>query len=515
MKDTEKTRRIFMWYKVKELSEKGLNKSQIAQELSIDRKTIRKMLSLSFDEYLGQQKDTRSKLLDPYEPFIFNLLDNFPYMSSSVVEDRLKEHDPALLQVSSKTVYNYVMLVRNRYGIEKVGGDSLRMMKKWADTPYGEWGQVDFGTMLLDTTNGKRQRVHFFVIVLGRSRQKFVFFQNIPFTSRSAVYAHQLSFEYFQGSPAKLLYDQDRVFTKGEKFGDIVLTHEFGRYCEQEVFSPIFCKKADPQTKGKVENVVKYVKHNFLCARSYNTVEQLNREVLGWLERTGNGKVSAGTNLIPNQEWITEKEYLMTPKITPRLPEPEYREYLVRRDHTIKYKGNYYSLPRGTYNKVETHVRVYELSGKLQITTQSGGLLADHVIPTSKGGYVSCSEHWKIPDLSSSELFEQVFQGLGATEEANIWMQILAKKERYLKDNLVAIKHCIDKYDIGIIQRTLEKCIEINVHSAGPFIDIAKTLFSSTPAQIVAAKTSIATLRKIATEPQIRDINSYQNIMSW
>ncbi|MEI7943001.1 MAG: hypothetical protein WCH76_07575, partial [Candidatus Riflemargulisbacteria bacterium] len=316
-------------------------------------------------------------------------------------------------------------------------------------------------------------------------------------------------------SPAKLLYDQDRVFTKGEKFGDIVLTQEFGRYCEQEVFTPIFCKKADPQTKGKVENVVKYVKHNFLCARSYDTIEQLNREVLGWLERTGNGKVSSGTNLIPHQEWITEREYLMTPKITTRLPEPEYREYLVRRDHTIKYKGNYYSLPRGTYNKVETHVRVYELSDKLQITTQSGGLLADHVIPTSKGGYISCSEHWKIPDLSSSELFEQVFQGLGATEEANIWMQILAKKGRYLKDNLVAIKHCIDKYDIGIIQRTLEKCIEINVHSAGPFIDIAKTLFSSTPAQIVAAKTSIATLRKIATEPQIRDINSYQNIMSW
>jgi hypothetical protein len=94
-------------------------------------------------------------------------------------------------------------------------------------------------------------------------------------------------------------------------------------------------------------------------------------------------------------------------------------------------------------------------------------------------------------------------------------MQTLAEKRRYLKDNLVAIKHCIDKYDTDILKRTLEKCIEMDVHNAGSFIDIAKALFSSTPTQIVAPKTSMATLRKIAQEPQIRDINSYQNIMSW
>ena len=35
MKDQQKSRRIIMWNKVKELSEIGLNKSQIAMELSI------------------------------------------------------------------------------------------------------------------------------------------------------------------------------------------------------------------------------------------------------------------------------------------------------------------------------------------------------------------------------------------------------------------------------------------------------------------------------------------------
>ena len=36
----DKKQKLFMWYKVKELWEEGLNKSQISRELGIDRGTI-------------------------------------------------------------------------------------------------------------------------------------------------------------------------------------------------------------------------------------------------------------------------------------------------------------------------------------------------------------------------------------------------------------------------------------------------------------------------------------------
>ena len=505
-----------MWNKVKELSEIGLNKSQIAKELSIDRKTVKKMLKMSLDDYLKLLPEERSKKLDPYESFIYDLLDEFPFLSSSAVEDKLKEHHPDLLDVSSKTVYNYVMQVRAKYNIDKVNDRQLRMMRKWADTPYGEWGQVDFGTILLSTDSGKNHRVHFFVIVLGRSRQKYVYFQSSPFTSKTAIYAHQLGFEYLHGAPQKLLYDQDRVFTKGENFGDIVLTQEFGRYTSDEVFTPVFCRKADPQTKGKVENVVKYIKQNFLVARKYHSDEQLNREVMAWLARTGNGKMNNGTQLVPNDEWMKEREYMLSPRMSPVKPEPEYREYNVRRDHTIRYKGNYYSLPRGSYQGDGTVVRLYVQEDKLVITDSFGDKLAEHLIPQTKGGYVSSVNHWKIPDISSSELYEQVLIGLGDTVEANTWVQILSdKKRRYLKDNLVSLKHSIGRYDKEILKSTLDICIDKGIYNAADFADIAKTLQSQTTAKIAPGKTSMTTLRKIAMEPQTRDINSYQSIMSW
>lgn len=505
-----------MWNKVKELSEKGLNKSQIANELSMDRKTVNKMLRMSLDHYLEHLSEDRAKKLDPYESFIYGLLDEYPFLSSAIIEDRLKEHHLDLFDVSSKTVYNYVMHVRAKYNIDKVSDRHLRMMRKWADTPYGEWGQVDFGTMLLITDSGKNHRVHFFVMVLGRSRQKYVYFQSTPFTSKTAIYAHQLSFEYFQGSPQKLLYDQDRVFTKGENFGDIVLTQEFGRYTGDEVFTPIFCRKADPQTKGKVENVVKYIKQNFLTARKYHADDQLNREVLDWLARTGNGTMNKGTQLVPIDEWIKEREYLLSPRMNPVKPEPEYREYNVRRDHTIRYKGNYYSLPRGSYQGDGTVVRLYVNDEKLVITNSSGDNLAEHLMPQTKGGYISCVDHWKIPDISSSELYKQVIQGLGDTDAANTWIQSLSdKKRRYLKDNLVSLKHSVGKYDNEILKKTLDICIDKSIYNAADFADIAKTLQGQMVVKIAPAKTSMTTLRKIAMEPQTRDINSYQSIMSW
>ncbi len=51
----------------------------------------------------------------------------------------------------------------------------------------------------------------------------------------------------------------------------------------------IFGRARDPESKGKVENRVRYVTHNFLLDCQYSTLEILNEEALAWLERTGKG----------------------------------------------------------------------------------------------------------------------------------------------------------------------------------------------------------------------------------
>jgi len=70
-----------------------------------------------------------------------------------------------------------------------------------------------------------------------------------------------------------------------------MLTEIFGNYYRYAGFSIRLCRGHDPESKGKIEAVVKYVRNNYLKCRTYFGVSRLNSEGLAWLERTGNGRI--------------------------------------------------------------------------------------------------------------------------------------------------------------------------------------------------------------------------------
>lgn len=48
-----------MWYKVRELCSKGLNKTQIGRCLGVDRSTVRRYLAISREEFIRKQNSHR------------------------------------------------------------------------------------------------------------------------------------------------------------------------------------------------------------------------------------------------------------------------------------------------------------------------------------------------------------------------------------------------------------------------------------------------------------------------
>lgn len=175
-----------------------------------------------------------------------------------------------------------------------------------------------------------------------------MFFSTTPFTSHTAIEAHENAFTFIDGIPATLVYDQDRVFMVDENKGDLILTDAFKNYSRDRGFKLHFCRKADPQSKGKVENVVEYVKQSFLYNRAFVDIEVLNAEAISWLQRTANALAHAFTRKPPIAEWEMEKLLLRPyhPVVIQRAPA---LEYAVRKDNSFSYKGNFYSLPSGTY----------------------------------------------------------------------------------------------------------------------------------------------------------------------
>ncbi len=59
------------------------------------------------------------------------------------------------------------------------------------------------------------------------------------------------------------------------------------------------CRKADPESKGKIENLVGFVKKNFLQVRICDTLEDASCGLASWLSRRANGRISSATGMIP------------------------------------------------------------------------------------------------------------------------------------------------------------------------------------------------------------------------
>jgi hypothetical protein len=77
---TNKQKQLQMWYKVQELTEKGLNKSQIREATGLDRATIRKYQQIdetSFHSMLSDKRMLPKKLQD-YRDYIKSILQENP-----------------------------------------------------------------------------------------------------------------------------------------------------------------------------------------------------------------------------------------------------------------------------------------------------------------------------------------------------------------------------------------------------------------------------------------------------
>ncbi|MHC5309982.1 hypothetical protein ACYSNM_07890 [Myroides sp. LJL116] len=154
-----------------------------------------------------------------------------------------------------------------------------------------------------------------------------------------------------------------------------------------------FCRKADPESKGKIENVVKYVKQNFLYNRMFTTLNDLNKAALLWLERTANANEHGTTKKSPQDEFVIEKEFLFPWYALELLVKAQYPSYTVHKDNKISYKSNLYSLPIGTYQGPQTKVLVKIDNEYLVLLTLEEQEICRHVLSALRGQKIIARNH--------------------------------------------------------------------------------------------------------------------------
>src|SRR5699024_790993 len=430
------------------------------------------------------------------------------------------------LQVAESTVRLYVKGLRKRYNIPKT--QSPRAYESLPELPMGAQAQVDFGQTEQLTPDGTKVKLRFIAFVLASSRFKYREWLDRPFTTRDVVRAHENAFHYFGGIPDELVYDQDALLIVSENNGDLILTKEFQAYKEERDLAIWMCRGADPESKGKIENVVKYVKHNFAKHRIYYGLDTWNETGWKWLERTGNYKYHNTTKKRPAEVFTLEKQHLrpISPTIDHSYANGNHMSSvsrMIRKDNTIWYLSNRYTVPLGTVNKTEK-VSIDTTDDDFLIIreTEARPMMARHKINKKVGQLVQNTNHKRDRSKGIDAYMETVTSYFSDADKAKRYLEEIRKgRRRYMRDQLQLIMKHAKLQEQIVLDRALEECRSRQLFSATDFVDMVHHLNRQRLESVTDEKDRPSGLQPIQywsestvqTEAQTRDIKEYVSVL--
>jgi transposase len=471
-----------MFSEIHQLRQIGLKKAQVARKLEIDVKTVSKYWDKNPDEFAEERQEgkKRTKKLAQYRDIILKWLQEHPDISSSQILDWLKEHYHDF-SVKERTLRRYVHNLRQKHDLPKPV--LTRQYQAVAELPPGRQLQVDFGQKKVANHHGGHTTLYVMGAVLAHSRYKYGQWTDKPISSAGFVKMLKDCFAYLGGVPKEIVLDQDKLVAVSENYGDIIYTYEFEKFKQAVGFNVYLCRKSDPESKGKVEAVVKYFKNNFAKNRLLGDINFWNQSFWEWLERTGNQSLHGTTKKIPAQVFLEEQQYLK-PAPTINITE-EIVTRTIRKDNTVLYKSNRYSVPLGTY-RPEMELKIAEQNGHIIIRDlENDQVIAEHPLCTERGKLIQNNNHCRDHSAKIEELYRHTLELLGSNEEAAALLTgIRREKPRYVRDQYHLLGKLAQETTVEVMKQALIYCLERELYSAVDCRDVVLWLNKATPQEV-------------------------------
>lgn len=511
-----------MYIDIQRLKEKGFSHNKISKILKISRPTVIKYVYMNSETFrqVMESNNQREKKPAVFHEDILAWLMQYPIMTASQIYDWLEEKHQSLT-FNESTLRKYVRWARETYHIPKEM--ETREFEAMNDPPMGKQLQADFGEIKVYSNAGISLKMFVMCFVLSNSRYKYCEWQDRPFTTVDIIRIHENAFDFYGGKPEEIAYDQDHLILTSENHGDLVYTHAFAAYLGKRKFKVYMCRKSDPQSKGRIENVVGYVKNNFAIHRTFYNLDRWNEDCIKWLHRRGNGKSHGTTRKIPAEVFAEERKYLQpVPERIKQNPTGLSLSYQVRKDNTIPVSGNRYRVPRGTYKGSDTYVKVKKVENRVLVISEieTDRELARYEIPFDKGNLLSNTNHFRDISTTVSDMLNDSAGLFTDVQKAHsFFAEIRKEKPRYIRDQLAQIKSAVKGASPDAVDQSLDYCVKNKLFSSVDFKDAVlhysrgtKTIESSPSSGI--SPLSADSIEKIKTKPEIRNISEYAKILN-
>lgn len=423
----------------------GLSERKIAKQLGISRHTVSKYLKLAAAEITAMQATTeRGRKLDDYREYIIHLLQTYPGLSSVKVLRKLKAKEETLA-VSDRSVRRYIQTLKQEISVKQ-----QRYYEPVLDMVPGEQCQVDGGELRGVLVGGVETTVYFMVFVLSYSRLMHVSVSDRPIDTETLIRQHDVAFRYFGGMPAECVYDQTRLVVISEVFRELQLNQRFNQYATAAGFHIRACEGYDPESKGKVEAGVKYVKQNALYGETFTDWSGLEAYLSDWLDTIANQRVHGTTGQQPAMHYRNDEQAKMLPYLTPSCvsenPAPSKVTRKVDKTGLIAWQGNKYSVPQA-YQRAQVGVKVEH--GQLRITDLSTGKqIAEHTLRLETGQIIKNTDHYRDKAQRVQQLEQDIHELLGKGIDTSKALCALLKQTspKIYKDQLLGIKQILHSW---------------------------------------------------------------------
>jgi transposase len=456
----------------------------IAAELGVHRETVE--LAIEPKRFVNGAYRSLASILDPYKSFVSATLEQHPRLRAT-----------RLLEMIRQRGYEGSIWPLRRF-VRRTRPVSRREAFFRLTTLPGEQAQVDWGSFGSIAIGDARRPLSCFVMVLSWSRAIFARFV-LDQTLESFLRCHIAAFETFGGVPRALLYDNLKTAVL-ERVGDVIRFHSrlldlAGHYH----FAPQPVAVARGNEKGRVERAIRYLRESFFAARSYHSVEHLNRQLEEWTAQIAHARTVPGDT---HKRTVADALVQERPRLLPMPAHPFPCDYLrpiaSGKSPYVRFDGNDYSIPHTLVRKPLTLVAsdavVRVLDGDQEV--------ARHTRSYERGRQIEVEQH--LEALATDKRRAREHRGrnrlAAACPSATAFLEKIAIHGGHLGGTTTRLLHLLDQYGADEVEAALAEA-----HHRGAFAaqSVAHVLDQRRRARCVPTVVELV----LPDDPRVRDLD--------
>lgn len=434
-------------FDIHRLKDEGHSVRAIAKTLGIGRNTVTRYLK-DPDRTMAPRIKTASKL-DPYKEQIDAFLEKDASVSAMVILRKIQ-----LLGYEGQITILRDYLRKQR-GQQKVRQAFIRFESKPGRQMQIDWGH--FGTINYSGTNRK---LYALVVIESYSRMLYVEFTHSQ--NQQALHGCLVNaFKSFGGTPQTIVVDNMLTAVTERQSRVIRFNDAFLDFLRPFHITPRACNPGAPYEKGKVEAAVKYVRRNFMPLREFKDLEEVNAQVLFWLEKTANVRIHHTTGDVPGQRFAKVK----LRELPELMPEP-YESYTltVHKDFAVRFDANTYTVPPWAIGKKLTlkadQQRIWIYNKNKQVVSYPRCWQRKQRIETE--AHVEQVKKLQRKNWQTKEI--ACFASLG--EEFRQYLELLPNSKLPLKKQVLMLLALKDQYGVKSLSVAIMKAIKHKAYGA-------------------------------------------------